>query len=208
MAAWVFSFVDRLGAAGVGLLILVENLIPPIPSEVILSLAGFRAKAGALNVWLVWPAATAGSVTGALVLYGMGRWLGYDRLCRLAGHKWFILISPKDLDRGNRLFRDHGSKIVLLARMVPIIRSIVSVPAGMAGMPTPRFVLFTAIGSGIWNAVFIALGWYLNENYEVVGKWLGPVSYVILGLIVVGLVWLGIRRLPSRNSRVSTKPSR
>ncbi|MGH3897710.1 MAG: DedA family protein [Pseudonocardiaceae bacterium] len=208
MAAWVFSIVDRLGAAGVGLLILVENLIPPIPSEVILPLAGFRAKAGAFNVWLVWPAATAGSVTGALVLYGLGRWLGYDRLCRLAGHKWFILISQKDLDRGNRLFRDHGSKIVLLARMVPIIRSIVSVPAGMAGMPIPRFVLLTAIGSGIWNAVFIALGWYLNENYEVVGKWLEPVSYDILGLIIVGLVWLGIRRLPSRNSRVSTKPPR
>ncbi|MGH3778510.1 MAG: DedA family protein [Pseudonocardiaceae bacterium] len=208
MAAWVFSIVDRLGAAGVGLLILVENLIPPIPSEVILPLAGFRAKAGALNVWLVWPAATAGSVTGALVLYSLGRLLGYDRLYRLAGHKWFILASPEDLDRGKRLFRDHGGKIVLLARMVPIIRSIVSVPAGVAGMPIPRFILLTAIGSGIWNAVFISLGWYLNENYEVVDNWLGPISYVLLGLIVAGLVCLGVRRRHSRDAHDSTKPSR
>ncbi len=207
MAAWVFSIVDRLGAAGVGLLILLENLIPPIPSEVILPLAGFRANAGALNVWLVWPAATAGSVTGALVLYGLGRWLGYDRLCRLAGHKRFILASPKDLERGRRLFGDHGGKIVLLGRMVPIIRSIVSVPAGVAGMPIPRFVLLTAIGSGIWNAVFLSLGWYLKENYEVVDNWLGPISYVVLGLILAGLVWLGVRRLHSRDADVSTKPS-
>ena len=208
MAAWVFSIVDRLGAAGVGLLILLENLIPPIPSEVILPLAGFRAKAGTLNVWLVWPAATAGSVTGALILYGLGRWLGYDRLYRLAGHKWFILASQKDIDRGKRLFRDHGGKIVLLARMVPVIRSIVSVPAGVAGMPIPRFVLLTAIGSGIWNAVFIGLGWYLAENYEVVDKWLRPVSYVALGLIVVGLGWMAVRRLRSRDAQPSTTPSR
>ncbi len=208
VAAWVFSIVDRLGAAGVGLLILLENLIPPIPSEVILPLAGFRAKAGALNVWLVWPAATSGSVTGALVLYSLGRSLGYDRLYRLAGHKWFILASPKDLDRGKRLFRDHGGKIVLIARMVPIIRSIVSVPAGVTGMPIPRFILLTAIGSGIWNAVFISLGWYLNENYEVVDNWLGPISYVLLGLIVAGLVWLGVRRRHSRDAHDSTKPSR
>ncbi len=205
MAAYVFSIVDRLGAAGVGLLILLENLIPPIPSEVILPLAGFRARAGALNVWLVWPAATAGSITGALLLYGLGRRLGYDRLYRLASHKWFILAGQRDLDRGMRLFGDHGGKIVLLARMVPIIRSIVSIPAGVAGMPVPRFLLLTAIGSGIWNAVFIGLGWYLNENYEVVQKLLGPVSYVVLGLIVVSLGWLVVRRLRNRAAHADTE---
>ncbi|MGH3694699.1 MAG: DedA family protein [Pseudonocardiaceae bacterium] len=208
MASWVFSIVDRLGAAGVGLLVLLENVIPPIPSEVILPLAGFRAEAGALNVWLVWPAATAGSVTGALVLYGLGRWLGHNRLRQLANHKWFIMVSQGDLDRGERLFRDHGSKIVLLGRMVPIIRSIVSVPAGVAGMPIPRFVLLTAIGSGIWNALFIGLGWYLRENYAVIEAWLVPVGYTVLGLIVAGLGWLALRRLRSRYSQLSTKPSR
>lgn len=148
-----------------------------------------------------------GSVTGALVLYGLGRWLGNDRLRRLARHKWFILASQGDIDRGERLFRDHGGKIVLFGRMVPVIRSIVSVPAGVAAMPIPRFVMLTAIGSGIWNAVFIGLGWYLQENYQVLDKWFGPVSYVALGLIAGGLGWLVVRRRSS-DAQASTKPSR
>jgi membrane protein DedA with SNARE-associated domain len=88
---------------------------------------------------------------------------------------------------------------------VPFIRSIVSVPAGVAGMPIARFTLLTTIGSGIWNALFIGLGWYLRENYKVVDVWLGPASYVVLGLIIAGLVWLVVRRLRSRDSHVSTR---
>jgi membrane protein DedA with SNARE-associated domain len=199
VADWVFAIVDRLGAAGVGLLILLENLIPPIPSEVILPLAGFRARTGTLNVLTVWPAATAGSMLGALLLYGLGAWLGYDRLHRLAGRRWFVLASEKDLDRGRDLFDQHGGKVVLLARCVPFLRSVVSIPAGVAGMPLGRFVLLTAIGSGVWNAVFIALGWVLGENWDSVQGWFGPVSYAVIGLVVVGLVVLVIRRLRSRS---------
>ena len=190
----MFSIVDRLGAVGVGLLIFLENVIPPIPSEVILPLAGFRARTGALNVWLTWPAATLGSVLGALVLYGLGAWLGYDRLHALAGHRWFILASRRDLDRGERVFHQHGGKIVLLGRCVPVIRSVVSIPAGIARMPLPRFLLLTALGSGVWNALFIGLGWVLGEHYDRVQTWLGPVSYVVVGLVGVGLVWLALRR--------------
>ncbi|MGH3613117.1 MAG: DedA family protein [Pseudonocardia sp.] len=195
MADWVFSIVDRLGAAGVGLLILLENLIPPIPSEVILPLAGFRARIGALNVFWVWPAATTGSVVGAVLLYGLGKWLGYDRLHTLAGRHWFVVLGQKDLDRGRRLFDDHGGKMVLLGRCVPFVRSVVSVPAGVAGMPITWFVLLTAIGSGIWNALFLGLGWILGENWDSVQGWLGPVSYVVLGLLAVGLVALGVRKV-------------
>ena len=126
----MFSIVDRLGEIGVGLLIFLENLIPPIPSEAILPLAGFRARTGALNVWLVWPAATLGSVLGALVLYGVGAWLGYDRLHALAGKRWFFITSQKDLDRGEKIFTKHGGKMVLFGRCVPLIRSVVSIPAG------------------------------------------------------------------------------
>jgi membrane protein DedA with SNARE-associated domain len=201
VANWVFSIVDSLGAAGVGLLIFLENLIPPIPSEVILPLAGFRARTGTLNVWLTWPAATAGSVLGALVLYGLGVWLGYDRLHALAGKRWFILSSQKDLDRGERIFEQHGGKIVLLGRCIPFIRSVVSIPAGIARMPLPRFLTLTAIGSGVWNALFIGLGWLLGENWGEVQAWLGPSSYVVIGLLVVGLVWLAIRKARSRAAR-------
>jgi membrane protein DedA with SNARE-associated domain len=183
----------------VGLLILLENLIPPIPSEVILPLAGFRARTGTLNVLTVWPSATAGSVLGALLLYGLGAWLGYDRLHRLASRRWFVLASEKDLDRGRQLFDRHGGKVVLLARCVPFLRSVVSIPAGIAGMPLGRFLLLTTIGSGVWNAVFIALGWVLGENWDSVEGWLGPISYGVIGLVVVGFVVLVIRRVRARS---------
>jgi membrane protein DedA with SNARE-associated domain len=191
---WIFGIVDALGALGVGLLILLENIVPPIPSEVILPLAGFRARTGALNVLTVWPAATAGSVVGALLLYGLGAWLGYERLHRLAGHRWFVFASQKDIDRGDELFDRHGGKVVLLARCVPFLRSVVSIPAGISGMPVVRFTVLTAIGSGVWNAAFIGLGYALGENWNTVEQWLGPVSYVVIGLLVVGLVWLAVRR--------------
>jgi membrane protein DedA with SNARE-associated domain len=198
VADWVFSIVDRLGAAGVGLLILLENVIPPIPSEVILPLAGFRARTGALNVVVVWPAATAGSVLGALLLYGLGAWLGYERLHQLAGHRWFLFASQKDIERGDRVFDRHGGKMVLFARCVPFLRSVVSIPAGISGMPLTRFLVLTTIGSGVWNAAFLALGWLLGENWNRVEGWLGPVTYVVLGLLAVGLIVLVVRRWRAR----------
>lgn len=202
MGDWIFGIVDALGALGVGLLILLENIIPPIPSEVILPLAGFRARTGALNVLTVWPAATAGSVLGALLLYGLGARLGHERLHRLAGHRWFVFASQKDIDRGDELFDEHGGKVVLFARCVPFLRSVVSIPAGISGMPVLRFTVLTAIGSGVWNAAFIGLGWVLGENWSTVERWLGPVSYVVIGLLVVGLVWLMVRRRRAARSAV------
>lgn len=200
MSSWILDIVDRLGATGVGLLILLENLIPPIPSEVVLPLAGFRASTGSLNVIAVWPAATAGAALGALLLYGLGARLGYDRLYRLAGRPWFILASQADIDRGYELFDRHGSLAVLLARCVPFLRSVVSIPAGIVGMPLLRFTVLTVIGSGTWNAVFIALGWLLGEHWDQVQRWFGPVAHVVLGLLVLGLVVLIVRRLRSRTS--------
>ncbi len=205
MADWVSSVVDRLGPVGVGLLILLENVIPPIPSEVILPLAGFRARAGAFDVVAVWAAATAGAVLGALILYGLGVWYGYERLHRLAGRRWFILSSQRDIERGHELFDDHGGKVVLLARCVPLLRSVVSVPAGVSGMPLWRFTALTAIGSGIWNALFIWLGWTLGENWGVIEQYLGPVTYVIVGLVVVGLGVLIHRKLRTRSTGTVTR---
>ena len=201
----MLSIVDRLGAVGVGLLILLENIVPPVPSEVILPLAGFRARTAALDVLAVWLAATAGSVFGALLLYGLGAWLGYERLHRLAGHRWFVFVSQKDLERGEAIFERHGGKVVLLARCVPFLRSVVSIPAGISRMPLLRFVVLTAIGSGVWNAAFITLGWVLGENSAQVQVWLGPASYVVLALLAVGLLVLIVRRLrsPSRSASVA-----
>ncbi len=194
MADWILPIVDRLGALGVGLLIFLENVVPPIPSEVILPLAGFRTSTGSLTVLTVWPAATVGSVLGALVLYGLGARLGHDRLRRLAARPWFVLASVKDIDRGRELFARHGGKVVLLGRCVPFLRSAVSVPAGIERMPLMRFVLLTAVGSGVWNAVFLWLGRLLGENWDRVEGWLGPVSYTVIGLVVAGLAVLAWRR--------------
>ncbi|NMI01579.1 DedA family protein [Pseudonocardia sp. K10HN5] len=198
----MFSIVDRLGAAGVGFLIFLENVVPPIPSEVILPLAGFRARTGAVEVLWVWPMATAGSVLGALVLYGLGAWLGYERLHRLSARRWFVLSSQADLERGRTLFDRHGGKLVLVGRCVPLIRSVVSVPAGVAGMPMTRFVVLTAIGSGVWNAVFIGLGWMLGENWGRVEGALGPAGYVVLAGVAALAGWLIVRKLRARNANV------
>jgi membrane protein DedA with SNARE-associated domain len=200
VADWIFGILDRLGAPGVGLLILLENLIPPIPSEVVLPLAGFRSSTGHLNVLAVWCAATLGAVIGALALYGLGAWLGYDRLYRLAGNRWFVVASQSDIDRGHGLFERHGGKVVLLARCVPFLRSVVSIPAGVLRMPLPRFVTLTAIGSGAWNAVFIAAGWWLGERWDRAQSWLGPASYVVIALLAVGVVVLAVRRRRSSTS--------
>lgn len=200
---WVFDVVDRLGAAGIGLLIFLENVVPPVPSEVILPLGGFRAQAGAMNPIAVWVAATIGAVAGALVLYAVGAWLGYDRVHRLAGRRWFLLSSQKDLDRGRALFDRHGSPIVVFGRCVPLVRSLVSIPAGIAGMPLVRFTLLSALGSGVWNALFVGLGWYLADRWEVVGRYMGPLSTAVVVIAVAALAWLVVRRLRSRD-RVDT----
>jgi membrane protein DedA with SNARE-associated domain len=191
---WISRVIDALGPLGVGFLIALETIIPPIPSEVVLPLAGFQARVGAFNPIIVWLAATAGGLAGALVLYGLGAWLGYERLHRLAGRKWFFLASQKDVDRGCELFTRYGSWIVAAARCVPVLRSVVSLPAGITRMTLTKFCLLTTAGTAVWNAVFIWLGWTLAEEWEDVERYMGPVGIGVLVLIMAGLVVLMWRR--------------
>ncbi|RZT83805.1 membrane protein DedA with SNARE-associated domain [Pseudonocardia sediminis] len=202
---WVFAVVDRLGAAGIGLLIFLENVVPPIPSEVILPLGGFRAQVGVMNPIAVWAAATIGAVAGALVLYALGAWLGYERVHRLAGHRWFLLSSQKDLDRGRALFDRHGGPIVLFGRCVPLVRSLVSIPAGISGMPLVRFTALSALGSAVWNALFVGLGWFLGDRWEVIEQYMGPISTAVLVVAVVAIGWLVVRRVRSRNAAADSR---
>ncbi|WP_229075451.1 DedA family protein [Actinoplanes sp. DH11] len=195
---WVFRLVDALGAIGVGLLLFLETVIPPIPSELILPLAGFRARDGDLNVFAVWTTATLGALAGALVLYYVGALLGYDRLHALAGKRWFVLATRADVERGYALFEKYGTWLVLAARCVPIVRSLISLPAGVARMSLSKFVLFTAIGSGIWNAALIGAGWLLADNWEKVEGYLSPVSKIVLGLGVAFVIFLVVRRVLAR----------
>jgi membrane protein DedA with SNARE-associated domain len=195
LAGWVVDVIDRLGPLGIGALIALENIVPPIPSEVILPFAGFSANRGDLNVLAAWIAATIGSLVGAYVLYGVGALIGYDRIRVLADKRWFILFGPSDLDRGERFFNRYGSWIIFFGRFIPLVRSIVSVPAGVERMPLLRFTVLTALGSGIWNAIFIAAGYELGDRWAAVEGWIQPASYVVVGLLLVALVWLAIRKL-------------
>jgi membrane protein DedA with SNARE-associated domain len=201
---WVFRLVDALGAIGVGLLLFLETVIPPIPSELILPLAGFRARDGDLNVLAVWIAATAGALAGALVLYYVGALLGYDRLHALSGKRWFILATRADVERGYALFEKYGTWLVLAARCVPIVRSLISLPAGVARMPLGRFIAFTAVGSGIWNAALIGAGWLLADNWERVEGYLSPVGKVVAGLGATFVLFLVARRVLARRRALAT----
>lgn len=202
VAGWITDVIDSVGEVGVGLLIALENVFPPLPSELILPFAGFAAERGDLNIVLAWVAATVGALVGALVLYGVGAMVGYDRLHDLAGKRWFLLLGQRDLERGSRLFERYEAPIILGGRCVPLVRSVVSIPAGIARMPLARFCLYTAIGAGLWNALFIYLGSVVGDNYERVEGYVKPFSYAVLLLLLAGAAYLGLRTI--RRKRVST----
>ncbi|WP_238016716.1 DedA family protein [Dactylosporangium sp. AC04546] len=195
MTDWIFATIDLLGPVGVGLLIALETLVPPIPSELILPLAGFRARAGAMHPLLVWVAATVGAVSGSLVLYWLGARLGYERLHRLAGKRWFVLASRRDLERGHRLFARHGSWFVAGSRCVPVLRSLVSIPAGVERMPLRRFVTLTAAGSGVWNALFIGAGWLLADRWREIDRYTAPAGTAVAVLLGAGVLVLVVRKV-------------
>jgi membrane protein DedA with SNARE-associated domain len=195
MTEWVVDVVERLGAVGVGLLIFLENVLPPIPSEVILPFAGFAAEQGRVNAVAAWFAATIGSLSGAAVLYAIGAFIGEDRLRELSRKRWFVFFGEKDLDRGLTFFDRFGVWVVFFGRFIPLVRSIVSVPAGLDRMPLIRFGVLTFIGSGIWNAVFITAGWILGENYDRVEEYVAPASYAVVALLAVVGAWLVIRKI-------------
>jgi len=183
--------IDALGEVGVGLLVLAENLFPPIPSELVLPLAGFLAAQGRLSLTLTIIAATVGSVVGALVLYEAGRQLGVRRIRAIVGR--LPLMQVEDVDRAEEWFARHGQKAVLLGRCLPVVRSLISVPAGVARMPRWRFVLLTGLGSLVWNATFVGGGYALGAQFDRVEEYSGYLNLAVYAAIVV-LLGLGVRR--------------
>lgn len=161
-------------------------MFPPLPSEIILPLTGFAASQGVLSIAsaLFWT--TLGSVVGAVVLYGVGAVFGRQRM-----HAWWAklpLVKSSDLLRTEAWFARHGTKAVLLGRMVPVFRSLISVPAGVERMPLPVFVALTATGSLVWNTVLVMAGYWLGDRWDVVGAYVGVVSKAVLALTVVALI--------------------
>lgn len=165
-AGWAADAMPLLGGPGVGAIVALENLFPPIPSEVVLPLAGFLAGQGRLGVVAVIGWATLGSVVGALMLYGLGAVFGRARLHRLADRLPLVSVD----DRAEEWFGRRGGQAVLLGRFVPVVRRLVSIPAGVERMPLVKFALYTTVGSALWNTLFVLLGYGLGTRWQQVGR--------------------------------------
>lgn len=190
MFDWITAAVQQSGYVGVFLLMLAENVFPPIPSELIMPLAGFTAAQGQLNIVLVIAAGTAGSLLGALLWYYIGLWLGRDRLKRWAAKhgRWFTL-TPDELDQAFDWFHRHAGASVFIGRLIPTIRTLISVPAGIARMGLGPFLAYSAVGTALWTALLAAAGYLLESQYEAVEHWLNPVTNVIVGVIIVTYIY-------------------
>lgn len=190
MFDWITKVISEYGYPGIALLMLGENIFPPIPSELIMPLAGFVAAQGQLNPVLVVLAGTLGSVLGALPWYYAGRWLGEERMRVLAARygRW-LTVDDKDVGKAIRWFERHGRMAVLFGRLVPTVRTLISVPAGMARMPLGPFLFYSSIGSLLWTAALTAAGYLLEANYRLVGDYLDRASQIIISLIVLTYLW-------------------
>ena len=186
MASWVMEFIFSAGYSGILLLMFIENVFPPIPSELIMPLAGFMVGQGKLTFVGTTLAGTAGSVLGALPLYYFGKTLGEERVKRLAQRygRW-LTVSRQDIERASRWFHKHGGVAVLLCRLIPGVRSLISVPAGIAGMNLVQFLVYTSLGTAIWTAMLTYLGYVLGSNFTKVGEYLDPVSWIVFGAMGV-----------------------
>ncbi|GAA2546794.1 hypothetical protein GCM10010435_15050 [Winogradskya consettensis] len=185
LTGWVASVIESLGALGVGLLVALENLIPPIPSEIVLSMAGFLASEGRVNLVLVTIAATAGSVIGALALYWLGHALGEERLRRWLDR--IPLVDADDLNTADRWFEKHEKSAVLFGRMAPVVRSLVSIPAGANHMNLGLFTLFTTIGSAVWNTLFVGAGYALGSRWQDVERYSHWFDYAIWAFFIIAI---------------------
>jgi membrane protein DedA with SNARE-associated domain len=183
---WIGALIADAGYFGVALLMLIETVFPPIPSEVIMPLAGIAAARGAMNIWGVIAAGTLGAMAGNLFWYMLARWLGIARFEPLI-RKWgrWVTMSWSDVERADRWFDRHGWLVVLVGRMTPTLRSLISIPAGLFGMPLKTFLIASTLGTLGWTAMLALLGRALGENYGSIDEYLGPLS---TGVIVVLLV--------------------
>lgn len=190
MADWIIAFIEHHGYAGIALLMLAENVFPPIPSELIMPFAGYAASRGSLSAWGVALAGAGGSVLGALAWYGVGRTLGERRLAEwLRRHGRWLTVSPEDLVRTQAWFDRHGHLAVFFGRMVPAVRTLISVPAGIARMPPGRFLAWSTAGSLVWSGALASAGFALGSQYERIAGMVNVLSTAVLVLLVMGYCW-------------------
>ncbi len=190
MFDWISGIVEQVGYVGIALLMFAENVFPPIPSELIMPLAGFTAATGPMNFWGVLIAGIVGSLAGAALWYWIGLKVGPERIRRLAARygRW-LTVSPDEFDQAQQWFDRHGGAAVLIGRLVPTVRTFISVPAGLVPMPFGRFLAYSALGTSLWTALLTGAGYLLESQYERVSQYLNPVSTAVVVAIAAWYVW-------------------
>jgi membrane protein DedA with SNARE-associated domain len=193
IAQWAVDMMETIGAPGAGLAIALENLFPPLPSEVILPLAGFTASRGEFSIVeaLIWT--TLGSVVGAWVLYGLGAWLGRDRMRAIVGK--VPLVDLEDVDKVEAWFARHGYKAVFFGRMIPLFRSLISIPAGIERMPLGKFLGLTTAGSLIWNSIFVFAGYLLGESWHLVEQYADTFQKIVIVVVIIAVAYFLMSRI-------------
>lgn len=194
MSEWIIETIQRGGYVAIAVLMLLENVFPPIPSELVLPFAGYVAATGKLNAIGVWVAAAAGSLLGALPWYLAGRRLGHGGLRDFASrHGRLLTLCPRDVDRAQDFFRRHGASSVGFGRLVPGVRSVISMPAGVGQMGFARFLLWSSVGTLVWSGALLALGYVLQSRYEEIKESVEWVTRGVVGFMVAAYLWRVIR---------------
>lgn len=190
ISTWVLVIMEKLGLIGVTLMMFLENVFPPIPSELIMPAAGFAASQGQMNLVAVIAAGTLGSVLGALPLYYFGTIFDQKRLLALTEkYGKYFLVKPSDVSNAQAWFDKYGKSVIFFGRMIPAIRSLISIPAGMSRMPMLPFLMLTTFGSAIWTTILAYAGFVLGANYEKVESFIAPISKgVVVAVLVIGAV--------------------
>jgi len=188
--------IDALGEWGVGLMTFLETVFPPIPSEVILPLAGFLAQQGSMNIVLVFVTSTLGAYAGALVLYWLGYKVGLERSITLLSK--LPLVDREDFEKASGWFERHGKSAIFFGRLLPGVRSLISLPAGAERMNLMTFSIFTVAGAGLWNAILIGLGSLLGTQYHLIDQYSRFLNYAVYAALAAFLGWLLIRHVRRR----------
>lgn len=198
ISAWILAMMDKLGLFGVTCFMFLENVFPPIPSELIMPAAGFAASQGTMGLWAVIIAGTLGSVLGAVPLYYLGTVFDEKRLLVLVNkYGKYVLVKPDDIRYAQSWFAKYGYWVVFFGRMIPAIRSLISIPAGMNKMPMLPFLFLTAVGSAIWTSLLAYAGYVLGANYQQVEQFIAPISKIVVVIVLLIALTIAFFRIKS-----------
>ena len=192
---WVISVMEQLGYWGIALLMFLDNIFPPIPSEIIMPSAGYSASQGQLVLLGVIIAGCVGSLLAAAVLYWIGYKFSHERIFSFVDkYGKYLFIKSEDVKKSLTWFEQYGHRIVFFGRMIPAVRSLISIPAGMSHMPFWKFMLFSGLGTIIWTTFLACVGFYLGENQDLMHKVLSQVGYIIITIVILIIGWILYRR--------------